>query len=436
MSVSQLFILSKRGDIIFFRDFRHDIKKSNDIFFHNLHFLTEEENIPPIFNVDGINFIHRKNEYLYFVISTLNNFSPNYYLEMIDRLMTVIEDHLGELTEEAIRKNFITIYEIIDEMVDFGYPQLSDTEQVKEFVFNEPIVDLNDSSLIRVKEIFNPNTKSGDSVKKSIKSINSSTNNNEIFVDLIEKITCLFGRNGNILSSGIDGCIKMKSFLKNSPELKIVLSDDIEFGNHSSQVKAVLSGYNFCSGVRSRDFESLKTLYIVPHEGEFVLMNYRISNEFAPPFKLYTIIEESDYKLELRIKIFANFSSKIVASNIKVSFNAPKLTQSVYFDLPQQYKQIHIVDYNQNKHLCTWKIPKVIGGNEMTLSVKFTLQENKPNISRRELGPISMSFEIPNHNISNVGIKELKIISNSSNYNPKRWVRTFTKAKSYVARIA
>ena len=165
-------------------------------------------------------------------------------------------------------------------------------------------------------------------------------------------------------------------------------------------------------------------------------MNYRISNEFAPPFKLYTIIEERDYKLELRIKLLANISSKLIASNIKVSFNAPKLTQSVYFDLPQQYKQIHIVDYNQNKHICTWKIPKIIGGSETALSVTFTLEQNKPNISRRELGPISMSFEIPNHNISNVGIKALKIISNSANYNPKRWIRTFTKAKSYVARIA
>ena len=436
MSASQLFILSKRGDIIFFRDFRHDIKKSNDIFFHNLNFLTEEENVPPIFNIDGINFLHRKTQYLYFVISTLNNFSPNYYLEIIDQLMTRIEDLLGDLTEESIRQNFILVNEIIDEMIDFGYPQLSETEQVKEFVFTEPIVDIKNTKIQKIKEIFNQNVKSHEYSRQSI--IDNSQNRNEIFVDLIEKVTCLFGRNGNIISSGIDGCIKMKSYLKNKPELKIVLSDDIIINNNNkySNGKFELSGYNFCNDVRCKNFEKNKTLYLVPHEGEFILMNYRINNEFAPPFKIYTIIEESDYKLELRIKLISNFSNKNSAGNITISFNSPKNTQSAYFDIPENYKEVQKVDYNQNKHLCIWRIGKIIGGNETMLCAKFTLQDNNPGRYRRELGPIVMSFEIPNYNISNMGIKELKIMSNDLKYNPKKWVRTFTKAKSYVARIA
>ena len=435
MSASQIFILSRRGDILFFRDFRKDIRKSNDIFFHNLNILNEEEYIPPIMNIEGINFIHRKTEYLYFVISTLSNFSPNYYLEIIDRLMTVIEDHLGDLSEETIRKNFLVIYEIIDEMIDFGYPQLSETEQVKEFVFGDPIVDLKDSNIKKIKEIFG-GVKSHDSTQRPIKLINDSTNRNEIFVDLIEKITCLFSRKGNLLISGIDGCIKMKSYLKNSPELKIVLSDDIEFGQNLSNGKFVISGYNFCNGVRCKDFEKQKTLYLIPHEGEFVLMNYRINNEFAPPLKLFTIFEESDYKLELRLKLLSNFNSRFYATNIKISFNSPKDTQSVYFDLPQKDKEFQQFEYFQNKHLCTWKIPKICGGNEIVLDVKFTLQDKNPSKSKKELGPITMSFEIPNHNISNIGIKELKILTNDIKYNPKRWIRTFTKTKSYVLRIA
>ena len=438
MSASQVFILSKRGDIIFYRDFRHDIKKSNDIFFHNLNILIEEENIPPIFNIDGINFLHRKTDYIYFVISTLDNFSPNYYLELIDNLMIKIEDLIGDLTEESIRKNFILVNEIVDEMVDFGYPQLIDTEQVKEFVFTEPIVDIKKTKIQNIKEILNQNVKSQDQTRQSIKVIDDSQSKNEIFVDLIEKITCLFGKNGNILSSGIDGCIKMKSYLKKTPELKIVLSDDIIINNSNnySNGKFELSGYNFCNGVRCKNFEKNKTLYLIPHEGEFILMNYRINSEFAPPFKIFTIIEESDYKLEFIIKLFANFSNKNHAGNIKISFNSPKNTQSVYFVLPEKFKQIQKVDYNQNKHLCIWTIPKITGSNEMTLNAKFTLQDNNPRKCRRELGPIAMSFEIPNYNISNMGIKELKIITNDLKYNPKKWVRTFTKAKSYVTRIA
>ena len=149
MSISQLFILSRRGDSIIYRDFRRDIKKSNDIFFHNINFIREEEVAPPLFNVEGINFIYIKTEDLYIVISTLDNALPNYYLEILDRIIKIIKDHIGELTEETIRKNFVLIYEIIDEMIDFGYPQLSDTEQVMQFIFTEPIVELSRINVIK-----------------------------------------------------------------------------------------------------------------------------------------------------------------------------------------------------------------------------------------------------------------------------------------------
>jgi len=38
------------------------------------------------------------------------------------------------LTEELIRKNFVLIYEIIDEMFDFGYPSKTDTGKVEPHV--------------------------------------------------------------------------------------------------------------------------------------------------------------------------------------------------------------------------------------------------------------------------------------------------------------
>ena len=431
MSISQLFILSRRGDSIIYRDFRRDIKKSNDIFFHNVNFIKEEEIAPPLFNIDGINFIYVKTDDLYIVISTLDNASPNYYLEVLDRIIKVIKDHIGILNEETIRKNFVLIYEIIDEMIDFGYPQLSDTEQVKEFVFTEPVVDL--KNLNRFREIFNSNIKSKEGAERSIIDKNNA---NEIYVDIIEKITCLFNKNGSIISSGIDGCIKMKSYLKNSPEMKIIFTDDIILGKSSyGGGRMSLAGYNFCQGVRTSDFENERVLYIIPPQGEFILMNYRINNEFAPPFKIYTIMEEFDYKLELRIKLLANFDNNTKAGNIKLTFNAPKDTQSVYFTIPKQYKDIHKTDYNQNEHICTWYIPKINGGNEITLDVKFTLQVNKPNLSRREVGPIIMSFEIPNYNVSHMQIKELRVLANDPKYNAKRWVRVFTKAKSYVTRV-
>ena len=436
MSVSQFFILTKRGDSIIYLDFKRDIKKSNEIFFRKVNFYSdEEEAAPPIFNEEGINFIYIKNPQLYFVISTLDNSSPNYFLEILERIMKVIKDHCGELTEESIKKNFVLIYEIINEMIDFGFPQLSTTEQVKQFVFTEPIVILNNINTI--KEMINKKVKSNENTKRSIMITKDDKSKNEIYVDIFEKVTCLFNKNGNLINSEVVGAIKMKSYLKNSPELKIILSNDISFtkDNYNSG-KIFIDDYNFDQGVQTKELLNSSTLYIVPPEGEFILMNYHINSDFDPPFKIYSIVEEFDYKLELTLKVQANYSTKINGGNIVIKFNIPKLTQSVFFDLPPKNKNIQKVDYIKSQQICVWKIPKMAGGTENNLNVKITLQVNKPSQLRRELGPITMSFEIPNYNISKLQIKELKVLSNDKKYNALKWVRIFTQASSYVFRIA
>lgn len=51
-----------------------------------------------------------------------------------------MQDYCGLLSEEAIRKNFVLIYELLDEVVDYGYPQNSSSEALKEFILNEPTI--------------------------------------------------------------------------------------------------------------------------------------------------------------------------------------------------------------------------------------------------------------------------------------------------------
>ena len=72
MSISQFFILSARGDTIIYRDFRKDLKKGiNELFFRNVSFWKEDGGeAPPIFNIEGINFIFFKKFEMYFVFAT------------------------------------------------------------------------------------------------------------------------------------------------------------------------------------------------------------------------------------------------------------------------------------------------------------------------------------------------------------------------------
>ncbi|GFH33476.1 AP-4 complex subunit mu, partial [Haematococcus lacustris] len=74
------------------------------------------------------------------VATTRDNVSPSLVLEFLRRVCSIIRDYCGHLSEETCRKNFVLIYELLDEVLDYGLPQATNTEALKAFVLNEPTV--------------------------------------------------------------------------------------------------------------------------------------------------------------------------------------------------------------------------------------------------------------------------------------------------------
>ena len=50
----------------------------------------------------------------------------------LHRLSQVLVEYFKELEEESIRDNFVIIYELLDEMMDFGYPQTTESKILQE----------------------------------------------------------------------------------------------------------------------------------------------------------------------------------------------------------------------------------------------------------------------------------------------------------------
>lgn len=136
--ISQFFILTPRGDTVVSKDYRGDCPRGTaEIFFRKLK--SYEANPPPIFSIEMVNFIHIKRSTLHFVCTTKFNVPPTMIIELLTRIANLCKDYCGVLTEESIRLNFVLIYELLDEVIDFGYGQLTSTEALKNFVYNEPV---------------------------------------------------------------------------------------------------------------------------------------------------------------------------------------------------------------------------------------------------------------------------------------------------------
>ncbi|WRX31237.1 Mu homology domain - like 5 [Theobroma cacao] len=431
--ISQFFVLSQRGDNIVFRDYRGEVAKgSAEIFFRKVKFWKEDgqEEAPPVFNVDGVNYFHVKVVGLLFVATTRVNVSPSLVLELLQRIARVIKDYLGVLSEDSLRKNFVLVYELLDEVIDFGYVQTTSTEVLKSYVFNEPIVvDAARLQPLGPAAIFMQGSKRmpGTAVTKSVVANEpGGRKREEIFVDIIEKISVTFSSSGYILTSEIDGTIQMKSYLTGNPEIRLALNEDLSIGRGGGSVydyrsssgagPVILDDCNFHESVRLDSFDMDRTLALVPPDGEFPVMNYRMTQEFKPPFHINCLIEE--------------------AGHLKYAPSSPRTlpqTQASFELEPGAVGQR--TDFKEANKKLEWGLKKIVGGSEHTLRAKLTFsQESHANITK-EAGPVSMTFTIPMYNASRLQVKYLQIAKKSSSYNPYRWVRYVTQANSYVARI-
>lgn len=194
------------------------------------------------------------------------NVSPASTLELLNRLAKVFKDYCGVLNEEAIRRNFSLIYELLDEMLDYGYPQNTSTETLKNFVHNEAVIIKPQTVALNLMQtIGSGKTKPSSASNLPVVMANrSSKQKNEIYVDIVEKLTVLFNANGFMVNSSIDGAIQMKSFLSGNPELRLALNEDLVIGKGGSYGSVILDDCNFHECVRLDEFESSRTLHFIP----------------------------------------------------------------------------------------------------------------------------------------------------------------------------
>lgn len=450
-AISQFYILSPRGDTIISRDYRGDVARGTpEIFFRKVKFW-EHGDAPPVFLNDGVSYIFVKKNGLYFVCTTKFNVSPNFTIELLGRLAKCFKDYCGILTEEAIRKNFILIYELLDEALDYGYPQSTSTESLKSFVYNEPVVvDLaRTSASFKVPSMNQNKTTPSTSVHKPISlgdGKKGGKQRNEIFVDILERLTILFNSNGYVLNSEIDGCIQMKSYLSGNPGLRLALNEDmiVGKGNADNAYGAlVLDDCNFHDCVQLDEFAESRVLSFVPPDGEFIVMNYRITGDFRAPFRIFPFVEEmSPTQVELIIKVRADIPEANYGSNVHVYFPVPKTTASVSLNYGTggaggtgAAVAGQSAEFRPRENRVVWSIQKFQGAAEHTLRAKITLKEPSTMSVRREMGPISMAFEIPMYNVSSLAVKYLRIAEKHKSNNPHRWVRYVTQSSSYVGRL-
>lgn len=143
----------------------------------------------------------------------------------------------------------------------------------------------------------------------------NSSRKNEVYIDILERLTVTLASAGNVVCSDIDGCVKVRSYLAGDPEIQMLLNDVIrENGDDASHVggssglkqgvssSVVLDDCRFHECVDTEEFNRSATLIFRPPAGESIVMKYHTTGLLEPREEYFTF---STKAANARINIFS-----------------------------------------------------------------------------------------------------------------------------------
>jgi AP-1 complex subunit mu len=429
--ISSIYILDQKGKVLITRAYRADVPLNIHEKFNQKLLEFDETTLKPVIMDNEIIFSFIKYNNLTFLAVSRRNSNVMMVFAFLYKFQEVLIDYFKELEEESIRDNFVIIYELLDEMMDNGYPQITEVKILQEYIKTEYHKLEGEKKAINPMDVAIPDTINNVPWRPS----GIKHKKNEIFLDVIEKLNMLITASGNVVKSEIIGALKMKSFLSGMPELKLGLNDKalFEATGRTTKGRAVeLDDIKFHQCVRLTRFENERTISFIPPDGDFELMSYRLDMNVKPLFTVECNVEhKSSTRINFRVRAKSNYKAKNSANNVEINIPVPSDVQA-----PSLKASSGTAVYNPDNNNMVWTIKQFPGQREITMEGTFSL----PSIASPERNnfnkvPISLNFEIPYFTVSGINVRYLKIVERSG-YAALPWVRYITQNGDYTIRMS
>ncbi|KAJ8946360.1 hypothetical protein NQ318_010125 [Aromia moschata] len=338
--IGGLFVYNHKGEVLISRVYRDDIgRNAVDAFRVNVIHARQQVR-SPVTNIARTSFFHIKRANIWIAAVTKQNVNAAMVFEFLLKIIEVMQSYFGKISEENIKNNFVLIYELLDEILDFGYPQNTDTGVLKTFITQQGIKS---ATKEEQAQITSQVTGQIGWRREGIK-----YRRNELFLDVLEYVNLLMSPQGQVLSAHVAGKVVMKSYLSGMPECKFGINDKLvmdakgkgSLGASSDSDPArsgkpvvVIDDCQFHQCVKLSKFETEHSISFIPPDGEFELMRIkRMAGMKETQLSAEIELLETDTKKKwTRPPISMNFEVPFAPSGFKVRYLKvfePKLNYS------------------------------------------------------------------------------------------------------------
>jgi AP-3 complex subunit mu len=224
------------------------------------------QDTPPIISSAQHFLINVYRENIFLLAVVVRETPPLLVIEFLHRVYEIFEEYFDSMDENTIKDNFSMIYQLLEEMMDYGYPLTTEPNALKVMIQPPSILNRLTSVTIggsMISDVLPDGTISNMPWRKT----DVKYTQNEIYVDIVEEIDAILSREGNILTSEVNGIIQSNSRLSGVPDLTLTFVDP-----------SVIDDCSFHPCVRYNRWEKDQLISFVPPDGPFELMRYRVNH--------------------------------------------------------------------------------------------------------------------------------------------------------------
>ena len=415
-------MLTLSGEVIVEKQFREKMPRTSLEDFWATYVLPARTiaEVSSVIQYSRFAFVHIIRSNVIFLGVTTHEVPPMLVIEILDMIATNIGYYLKDLNDDTVRENFSIVYQLLEELIDNGFPLTTERHVLEELV---PPPTLEN----RVRSILDtPKKSSKGSDFNNVPWRNPGTKytSNEIFFDFIELVDVIIDAEGGLVRSGIRGSVEVNCRLSGMPDVLVTMINTDYFDDVS---------YHRC--VRHARYETDRSLSFVPPDGRFTLFEYKCKPHALASFQIpfYVTPQITFNKDGGRLNCMVGIRH---GGAVDRDREIHKVT--IHLPLPPQTENVNIGNCSQGTFsfctttkVLTWKIG-TLHNTTLSLSGEMSFGQKGKEVVECTGESVAVEFQIPNQSVSGIRVDAVTVLNES--YKPYKGVKYMTRAGRYNIR--
>ncbi|EKG05087.1 clathrin coat assembly protein, putative [Trypanosoma cruzi] len=423
--ISSVFFLNHHGEVIIEKQFREKLPRTilEDFWSTYMTPLRSVHEAPAVTPYSRFAFVQiHRNDVVLLAILTNEGF-PLLVIEILSLIGWVVQEYLKVFSENTLRENFSVVYQLLEELIDNGYPLTTEMHVLEELVVPPTLEN-------KFRNVLDAPMKKRrrHSGVRSVPWRDPLTRHtsNEIFFDVVEKFDCIVDCEGNIVRAVVRGAVHVNCRLTGMPDV-VVRMANLDF----------VDDFAFHRCVRRHRYETDRTITFIPPDGKFTLLEYLCKPLLGAQAPFYVTPQITFDKSGGRFNCMVGLRG---AGSIGKNRDYGIHKVVIHLPLPPQTESVQVhsstqgtTNFNKTQGILTWSVGTLFRGTS-SLSGEFTFSTDKgaDGVIPCTGDSAIVEFNIPNHLLSSIRMDSVQVLNEIGK--PYKGVKYVTHSGRFVVR--